>query len=94
MYTYHIFDAGAVICLCSFVPYITQLAPVATGELDWMHELGGLEPSGAYEQVVVGFHHIGLTILANNADTVGANAMNRSGLKSNVRQSESGIVVI
>jgi len=47
IYTYHVFDTSAVVCLRSFVPDITQLAAVLARELDGMHELSGLEASGA-----------------------------------------------
>lgn len=59
-----------------------------------MHELGSLESSGADEQVVVSFHDIRLAVFADHADAVRANAVNRSGLESNIWQGESGIVVI
>jgi hypothetical protein len=32
--TDHVFYAGAVVCLCAFVPYIAELAAVFAGELD------------------------------------------------------------
>ena len=67
---YHVFDAGAVVCLCSFVPDITQLASVAACQLNRMHELGSLEPGGADEQVVISFYDVRLTVFADHTDAV------------------------
>ena len=92
--TYHVLDAGAVVCLRSFVPDITQLTSIAARQLDRMHELGSLESSGADEQVVIGFYNIRLAVFANHADAVRANTVDRSSLESNVWQGKSGIVII
>lgn len=76
------------------MPDITQLTTIAARQLDRMHELGSLESSGADEQVVIGFYNVRLAVFANHADAVRADAVDRSGLESNVWQGESGIVVI
>jgi hypothetical protein len=92
--TNHVFYAGAVVGLCAFVPYIAQLTAIATSQLNRMHELRSLEPSGANEQVIIRFHNIRLAILTNNTDTVRSNPMNRPSLKSHIRQSKSRIIII
>lgn len=41
--TNHVFDAGAVVGLGAFVPYVAELTPVLALKLNGVHELRGLE---------------------------------------------------
>lgn len=90
----HVLNASTVVRLRAFVPDIAQLAAIPTSQLDRVQELRRLETSRTDKQIIVGFDNIRLAVFADNANAVRANAVDGSGLERDVRQGESGVVVV